>query len=144
MPELGYRRAREAIGWLTVVLGLKEGVIIDGPDGSVAHAELWWHSGVVFVESLEPADEVTQTGHATICLASESSEEVDDIYARAIEHGAQIVLDLADTPFGSYQFAVRDLEDNIWTVDTYQPSVPVRRQPSGRVGDQNNSLTEAS
>jgi uncharacterized glyoxalase superfamily protein PhnB len=124
MPELGYRRSREAIGWLTAVLGLRQGLIIDGPEGSVAHAELWWHSGVVFVESVEPTDEGIQMGQATICLGAESDEEVDDIYRRALRQDADIALDLVDTPFGSHQFAVPDLEHNVWTVGTYRPSGP--------------------
>jgi uncharacterized glyoxalase superfamily protein PhnB len=123
-PELDYGNARQAIEWLTEVLGLQHGLTVDGPDGSVVHAELWWHTGAVFVESLQPSENGVPTGTATVCLATESTAEVDSTYDRAEASGAEIVFELADTPFGSHQFAVRDPEGNIWTVGTYQPSVP--------------------
>jgi uncharacterized glyoxalase superfamily protein PhnB len=77
-PELGYGNARRAIQWLTEVLGLQHGLTIDGPDGSVAHAELWWHTGVVFVESLEPNKRGLQTGsgHGMSCCGVHRRSEL--------------------------------------------------------------------
>ena len=120
-PELGYGNARQAIQWLTEVLGFEQGLTIEGPDGSVAHAELWWHAGAVFVESMEPGGSGVHRGQAAVCLAGESNAEVDSAYERVEASGAKIVSELADTPFGSHQFAVRDPQGNMWTVGTYVP-----------------------
>ena len=103
------------------MLGLEHGLTINGPDGSVAHAELWWHTGAVFVESLEPCESGVPGGRATVCLAAESNAEVDTAYERVIASEAEVVSELTDTPFGSHQFAVRDPQGNIWTVGTYVP-----------------------
>ena len=125
VPELAYRDAQAATEWLTEILGLSNGVIVRKPDGTVAHAEMWWHEGVVYLEQAEP--QAPQPGPATICLVVESAEEVDSLYARAVSAGVVVEFELGDTPFGSHQFAVRDPERNVWTVGTYQPSSPLDR-----------------
>jgi hypothetical protein len=84
-PELSYANARQAIQLLIEVLGLEQGLILGSSDGAVAHAELWWHTGVVFVDSVDTDDENgVQTGRATVCLAAESAVEMDSIYDRAL------------------------------------------------------------
>lgn len=115
-PELGYRDGQAAINWLEDVLGFSSGVVITKPGGGVAHAELWWRNGVIFLEELDGS------GSSTICLVAESAAEVDRLYAQARAAGAPIEFELADTPFGSHQFAVRDPEQNVWVIGTYQPA----------------------
>ena len=124
VPELAYMDAQAAIEWLTDVLGFSCGVIVRKPDGAVAHAEVWWRDGVVYLEQA-PA-QAPSNGPATTCLVLESADEVDSLYAQALSTGVVVESELGDTPFGSHQFAVRDPERNVWTVGTYQP-----RSPSG-------------
>ena len=47
---------------------------------------------------------------------------VDGLYARARENGAEIVLEIQDTDYGSRDFTVRDPEGNLWAFGTYRPS----------------------
>ena len=39
-PELAYRDASDAIRWLCDVLGLQRGLVVEGDDSRVVHAEL--------------------------------------------------------------------------------------------------------
>ena len=36
-------------------------------------------------------------------------------------HSAEIVRELADTDYGSREYAARDLEGNVWSFGTYRP-----------------------
>jgi uncharacterized glyoxalase superfamily protein PhnB len=47
--------------------------------------------------------------------------DVDAHYARAKAAGAQIVRELEDTPYGSREYSVRDLEGFLWSFGTYRP-----------------------
>jgi uncharacterized glyoxalase superfamily protein PhnB len=50
--------------------------------------------------------------------------DADAVYARAVAAGATILRPLQDTPYGSREFAVKDLEGHSWSVGTYDPWVP--------------------
>lgn len=44
----------------------------------------------------------------------------DVLYRRVLEHQADVVIPLADTAFGSREFAVRDPEGNLWSFGSYR------------------------
>src|SRR5829696_782620 len=110
-PELGYRDPRAAIRWLTDVLGFRVSLVVDDDDGGVAHAELTWRTGVVFLGSLEHG-----LGPAVVCLSAQDATEVDRMYERVVGAGGEVPHPLADTAFGSHQFTARDAEGKLWTV----------------------------
>jgi uncharacterized glyoxalase superfamily protein PhnB len=45
-PALRYKDAHAAIRFITDAFGFKEHAVHEGPDGTVAHAELAWGSGM--------------------------------------------------------------------------------------------------
>jgi uncharacterized glyoxalase superfamily protein PhnB len=47
--------------------------------------------------------------------------DTDAHYARARAAGAEIVRELADTPYGSREYSARDVEGNLWSFGTYYP-----------------------
>ena len=47
--------------------------------------------------------------------------DADAHYARAKAEGAEIVRELADTPYGSREYSVRDVEGHLWSFGTYYP-----------------------
>jgi len=127
-PEVSYADAKAGITWLTDVLGLMPTLVVPDEDGTVMHAELAWRGHFVFVGSSDESDP-WDLGPSSVCLAAESDVAVDAIHARAQAHGADIVVPLGDTPFGSHQFVVRDPEGNLWIVGTYVPAVPENPVP---------------
>ena len=130
-PTVMYNDAGQAIRWLTDVLGLWAAAVYDGPDGSVAFAQLVWRTGVVFVSARAPSGNPwANVGPASIALAAEDAGTVDRHYQRAVAAGAEIIRPLHDArtpafPDGSHQFDLRDPEGNLWTVGTFQPRIPV-------------------
>ena len=56
IPALQYRDARAAIAFLCRAFGFKEKAVYDGPDGSVAHAELTLGNGMVMLGSVKETD----------------------------------------------------------------------------------------
>ena len=126
VPCLSYRDAPAAIAWLREAFGFTENMIVPGPDGTIAHAQLSFGSGIIMVGS-ERDDElkiripcdlggVTQSIYIVV-------EDADAHYARAVEAGAEIVRELEDTPYGSRDYSARDLEGHLWNFGTYRPSI---------------------
>lgn len=124
IPCLTYRDATAAIDWLCNAFGFKKKVAYDGPDGTIAHAELRLGTGYVMLGS-QKEDEFNwrppgQAGHSTqmIYVVVENS---DALFERAKVAGAEIVRPLTDTDYGSRDFSVRDPEGHIWNFGTYHP-----------------------
>ena len=126
VPCLSYRDAPAAIAWLKEAFGFTENMIVPGPDGTIAHAQLAFGSGLIMVGSqrddeLEmriPCDlgGVTQSIYIVV-------DDADAHYARAVEAGAEIVRELQDTPYGSRDYSARDLEGHLWNFGTYRPEM---------------------
>jgi uncharacterized glyoxalase superfamily protein PhnB len=129
IPAIAYDDAPAAIRWLTDVLGLRVIRKFEMPDGNIAHAELAWRGAMVFVHTRPHKENPwSVVGPASIALASDTTEEVDRHYERAVAAGADIVRPAYTSrtpafPTGSRQFDVRDPEGNLWTVGTYRPRI---------------------
>jgi uncharacterized glyoxalase superfamily protein PhnB len=121
-PALRYDDAPAAVRFLVDVLGFTETLVVPGPEGSIAHAELRWPEGgaVMLGSAGHPADGVHDAmtpGTGAIYVVS---DHVDEIHARALAAGAEITAELRDTDYGSHTFSLRDAEGNAWTIGTYR------------------------
>jgi uncharacterized glyoxalase superfamily protein PhnB len=117
-PVLRYQDGHAAIEWLGRAFGFEKHVVFDGPDGSVAHAELRFGPGVVGLSSGRstpdnPWSQVRQGIY--VCL-----DEVDAVHDRAKAAGADIFSPLKDQDYGSREFGARDLEGHLWSFGTYK------------------------
>lgn len=120
-PALRYHDARAAIEWLDTAFGFSAKDVHDGPDGTVAHAELLAGDGLVMLGS-EPATPDPQFGeHAGREWTYVSVADPDALHARAVAAGAEIARPLEDTDYGSREFSARDPEGNLWSFGTYAP-----------------------
>ena len=127
MPALRYRNAPAAIDWLCKVFGFERHAVHEGPDGTIAHAELALGGGMIMLGSARN-DEYgrnfkspgelggVETRSTYIVLA-----DVDEAYARAQAAGGVVVRPLKDTGYGSREFTVKDPEGHSWSVGTYDP-----------------------
>jgi uncharacterized glyoxalase superfamily protein PhnB len=127
MPALRYRDARAAIDWLCRVFGFARHAVYEGPNGTIAHAELALGGGMIMLSSTKD-DEYgrnfkspgelggVETRSAYIVVA-----DADAVHARAQAAGATIVRPLQDMDYGSREFTVRDPEGHSWSVGTYDP-----------------------
>jgi uncharacterized glyoxalase superfamily protein PhnB len=119
-PVLGYTDQRATIDWLVDKLGAEKRALYEGPDHSIAHAELAFGHGVVMPsQSREKPDNAWAKADfgMYVCL-----RDVDAHYQRAKAAGAEIVRGIEDTNYGSREYSVRDLEGGLWSFGTYRPA----------------------
>ena len=122
--------ARAAIAWLDRAFGTRQHVVYDGPDETVAHAELLIAGNVIMlgssrddgypVRSPQEVNAVT----ASLYVVLPDAAAVDALHARAAAAGAHITQPPHDTDYGSHDFSAFDLEGHPWTFGTYRPQVP--------------------
>lgn len=124
-PALRYTDAHAAIAWLCDAFGFEKQVVYDGPDDTVAHAQLTLGGAVLMIgsareEGVYPARTPTQLGGITGSIYVYVSDP-DAHYARARAAGARIEQEPYDTEYGSREYAARDVEGYWWSFGTYHP-----------------------
>jgi uncharacterized glyoxalase superfamily protein PhnB len=122
-PTLCANDARALIRFLVDVVGFEETAVYgEGGDegGVVHHAELSWPlGGGIMLGSVrdDATDGPTPAGQ---CSAYIVVDEPDALCERVRAGGANVVVDLHDTDYGSRDFALRDPEGNRWYFGTYR------------------------
>ena len=128
IPCISYRDCPRAIDWLVRVFDFSPQLVVDGPNGSILHAQLVYEGGMLMLGSYDkegdyaklmalPSD-IGGRQTQTICMIV---DDPDAVYARALDNGAIIVLDIADQDYGGRSFTCRDLEGHVWSVGSYNP-----------------------
>jgi uncharacterized glyoxalase superfamily protein PhnB len=125
-PSLRYEDAPAAIDWLEKAFGFKRQMVVPGPDGTVAHAQLLCFGGMIMLGSYKDdafryktpraAGGVTQAVY--LCVTA-----IDEHFARARASGAEIVVELKETDYGSREYSARDPEGHLWHFGTYAPDM---------------------
>lgn len=124
VPFLRYDDAPAAIAWLQRAFGFQEQMVVPGPDGTIAHAQLRFGNGVLMLGSTRddalrvrsPRALGAVTGGIYVHL-----QDVEDHYRQARSAGAEIVHELAETEYGSREYTARDPEGHLWSFGTYAP-----------------------
>ncbi len=127
IPCLRYRDATAAIDWLCHAFGFERRLVVPGPNGTVAHAQLTCGQGMVMLSSvtdsefgrlLRQPDEFD--GCETQCCFVRVVD-ADAVHARAQAAGARIVVDIRDEEYGGRGFTCRNPEGHVWYVGSYDP-----------------------
>jgi uncharacterized glyoxalase superfamily protein PhnB len=123
IPSLRYKDARRAIEFLEEAFGFKRAMVVDGENGTVAHAELTYgDDGMVMLGTDRPDDQYgSHVGQGWMYVVI---EDADAHYAQAKAAGAEIVRELEDQDYGSRDYSARDFEGNMWSFGTYRPEMP--------------------
>lgn len=129
VTSLRYRNASRAIHWLCDTLGFERRMVVPGPNGSIAHAQLTLGDGMVMLSSAgsgafdqlqvpaTEAEPVTQSVYVVVA-------DADAVHAAVVAAGADVVMPLEDAPYGGRGFSCRDPEGQLWNVGTYDPYLP--------------------
>ncbi|MGD1072792.1 MAG: VOC family protein [Bryobacteraceae bacterium] len=128
IPAMRYRDAPAAIEWLCKALGFEKQAVYPNPDGTIGHAQLTFGNGMVMLGSVtngtpysalirQPGDIGNAETQAPCLIVSDT----DAVYATAKAAGAEMVMDIADMPYGGRAFTCRDPEGHIWSVGSYDP-----------------------
>jgi PhnB protein len=116
-PYLYIKGAAKAIDFYTKVFGAKERMRMDGPAGTIGHAELDFGDSVVML-----ADAPARAADAANGVASSLMLYVDDVDAivkRAVEAGAEELQPLEDKFYGDRTGMVRDPFGHEWSIATH-------------------------
>jgi DNA-binding transcriptional MerR regulator len=113
-----YQDIARAHEWLVKVFGLGAGRIDRDDDGRVVHAEVHAGDGVIWLHR-EQADDYRllspRTVGATTASVAVIVDDVDGHHRHAVAHGAIVVQEPVDQPYGYRVYSVRDLEDQLWS-----------------------------
>jgi uncharacterized glyoxalase superfamily protein PhnB len=131
IPCLRYHDAVSAIEWLCRAFGFTRQLVVPGPAGGIAHAELVLGNGMIMLgsaggaydELVAPPDKnggvCTQTAYLVVA-------DPDATYRAALAAGARVVTPIEDKRQGGRGFTCRDPEGNLWNVGSYDPFKPAR------------------
>jgi uncharacterized glyoxalase superfamily protein PhnB len=123
-PALRYADAHAAIDWLCKAFGFVKQEVYDGPNGTVAHAQLTLDGAVLMLGSARddayPIKTPNQLGGNTGSIYVYVPDP-DAHFERARAAGARIVMEPYDTEYGSREYAAYDVEDHRWSFGTYHP-----------------------
>jgi len=126
MPYLIVDGAERAIDFYTSVLGASERMRMPGPDGRIGHAELQIADSVFML-----ADESPQMGArgpksigGTPVALYVYVDDVDDVFAKAEQHGATPLRALEDRFYGDRTGQFEDPFGHRWDVATHVEDVP--------------------
>ena len=118
-PVITYSDVPAALRFLADALGFEQTEASPGADGAIVHAELRWpEGGGVMLSGANDASPFARPAGAALVYVV--TDRPDELHARAVAAGADVVMGLTDQPYGSREFAVRDPEGNIWSFGTYR------------------------
>lgn len=130
IPSLRYHDAHKAIEWLVRVFGFKKQAVYEGPNNTVAHAQLTHGGGMLMLGSASNSGpfvrhwiDLHDTGkRETVGLTLiVSDKECKAIYDRVGREGVEILQPMSSPDYGGKSFGCRDLEGHIWWVGSYDP-----------------------
>jgi uncharacterized glyoxalase superfamily protein PhnB len=120
-PVYRFRNGRAGIDHLKAAFGFETHV--EYAEGDVVHhAELKLGNGFVMIAGAgqpDPNNPWNTPGVGTYAFVS----DVDAHYERAKAAGAEIVMEIRDTEYGSREYSTRDVEGNLWSFGNYRPQV---------------------
>jgi PhnB protein len=124
-PYLNVIGAADAIAWYSKVLGATERMRLDGPGGTIAHAEVDLGGSVIML-----ADEFPEMGNKSPATLGGTPvslmvyvEDVDATYATALAAGATEIDPVQDKFYGDRSGMFRDPWGHEWTVATHVEDV---------------------
>ena len=138
-PAITCKNASSAIDFYVKVFGATEIMRMPGPGGVIMHAELKLGDSVIFVSDEFPGMSVAPSGSG---LASSSlflyTDNVDDVYNRAISEGCHADMPLSDMFWGDRYGKVIDPFGHHWGlaqhVEDVAPDEMARRSAEWSAG----------
>jgi uncharacterized glyoxalase superfamily protein PhnB len=129
LPVLRYRDAPAAIEWLCQTFGFEKHLVVPNADGTIAHAQLIFFSGMIMLGSA-PKDG-TQADPAARLAHDSSSDQVMSVYvvvadpdaafAKVKAARAKIAMEIRDEDYGGRDFSCYDPEGHLWSFGSYDP-----------------------
>jgi len=125
-PYLAIDGAADAIEYYKKAFGAQETVRMDGPDGSIAHAEIRIGDSLVMLSDPFPQSQVKSPKSIGGTSASVFLyvEDVDAVVKHAADAGAKIEMEPQDQFWGDRFGTITDPFGHVWSVATHVEDVP--------------------
>jgi PhnB protein len=119
--------ATRAAEWYTSVLGAEEHTRITLPDGRLIHLELWFGPSVVMVADEFPEHDALspKTTGCTSAVLYLQTTDVESLWARALDGGAEVVRPLNDSFWGEREGQMIDPFGHRWGLSQHVRDVPL-------------------
>jgi PhnB protein len=117
-PVLIVDGARKLMDFLRRVFGAKERSVMDGPNGTIAHAELQIGDSVIMISDATPQWKARSSAMYVYL------PDVDAVYQKAVAAGAASRMEPADQFWGDRSAGVEDAFGNYWSIATHIEDVP--------------------
>jgi len=115
IPYLTCKNAGKALDFYKSVLGAVETVCMKGPDGKIGHAELKVGDSHIFVSDEFPGMNAAPTpGVKNACGVFLYTENVDDVFKRAVAAGATVDMPLENQFWGDRYGKITDPFGHQW------------------------------
>jgi uncharacterized glyoxalase superfamily protein PhnB len=129
IPGLKYKDAHAAIEWLVKALGFTKHAVHEGPNGTVAHAQLvHGETGMIMLGSATNPNEhselnaiPSEIGGRTTSSLYLMVADCEPVWESAKAAGAKVLMELRTMEYGGRAFAVIDPEGYQWSVGEYDP-----------------------
>src|SRR5687768_11284970 len=125
-PYLAVDDAAEAIEYYKKVFGANERVRMDAPDNRIGHAELEIGGSLVMLSDPFPQSSTRspkELGGTSVSIFM-YVEDVDAFVKKAVDAGANVVMEIADQFWGDRFGTISDPFGHIWSVATHVEDVP--------------------
>lgn len=110
-PSMRFADPDAALDWLSRAFGFQERAVHRDDQGVIRHAEMALGAGTIMFGQGDPT---SQGVYVAI-------DDANAHYERAKAAGAEITREIQDTPYGSREYSVRDLDGHTWSFGTYRP-----------------------
>ncbi|HEX5325226.1 MAG TPA: VOC family protein [Acetobacteraceae bacterium] len=113
-----YRNPRAALEWLEKAFGFERRMVISDKDGHIAHSEMRFGDGVIYVGSEWSEDTASPAaigGKNTQSVHLLLKDGIDAHCARARAAGAIIVRQPEDQFYGDRVYSAKDPEGHVWS-----------------------------
>jgi PhnB protein len=135
IPSLAVDDAAKAIEFYKRAFGARERMRMEGPNDTIAHAELEIGSSVMMLadsfpqSTLKPPSELGGTGVGVFIYV----EDVDDVVQRAVDAGATVAMPVDDMFWGDRYGKITDPFGHEWEIATHTEDLtPEEMQERGR------------
>lgn len=128
---LMYRDTHAAIDWLCRVIGFARHQVYEGPDKTVAHAELTLGRGMIMLGTVKDSEygklirQPDQVGGVETQSVYVIVPDADEVYRRVKESGGRIAIEIKTESYGGRGFSCFDPEGHLWNIGTYDPWAPL-------------------
>ena len=127
IPTMRYKDAPKAIDWLCKAFGFERHLVVPGENGTIGHAQLSFGNAMIMMGSENESDygKWLSTPKDIKGLNTQAPyvivEQIDEHYKKAVQEGAEIIVDIKDEDYGGRAYTCRDPEGHIWNFGSYNP-----------------------